>query len=83
MMDAVRPLLPSLATLVDTMVCLAWGVGVSAALGFAVGVAMGLVPLVRATLGPLVAVLSMIPPLALLPILFIRWKPPFPTAPSW
>jgi len=50
---------------------LAWGVGVSAALGFAVGVAMGLIPLVRATLGPLVAVLSMIPPLALLPILFI------------
>lgn len=75
MMDAVRPLLPSLATLVDTMARLAWGVGVSAALGFAVGVAMGLVPLV--------AVLSMIPPLALLPILFIRWKPPFPTAPSW
>jgi len=50
---------------------LAWGVGVSAMLGFAVGVAMGLIPLVRATLGPLVAVLSMIPPLALLPILFI------------
>lgn len=50
---------------------LAWGVGVSAALGFGVGVAMGLVPLVRATLGPLAAVLSMIPPLALLPILFI------------
>ena len=50
---------------------LAWGVGVSAVLGFAVGVAMGLIPLVRATLGPLVAVLSMIPPLALLPILFI------------
>lgn len=81
MMDAVRPLLPSLATLVDTMARLAWGV--SAALGFAVGVAMGLVPLVRAMLGPLVAVLSMIPPLALLPILFIRWKPSFPTAPSW
>lgn len=50
---------------------LAWGVGVSAVLGFAVGVAMGLIPLVRVTLGPLVAVLSMIPPLALLPILFI------------
>ena len=50
---------------------LAWGVGVSAVLGFAVGVAMGLVPLLRATFGPLTAVLSMIPPLALLPILFI------------
>lgn len=50
---------------------LAWGVGTSALLGFSVGVAMGLVPLLRATLGPLTAVLSMIPPLALLPILFI------------
>jgi NitT/TauT family transport system permease protein len=50
---------------------LAWGVGVSAVLGFAVGVAMGLVPLLRAAFGPLTAVLSMIPPLALLPILFI------------
>jgi NitT/TauT family transport system permease protein len=50
---------------------LAWGVGASALLGFTVGVAMGTVPLVRATLAPLAAVLSMIPPLALLPILFI------------
>ena len=50
---------------------LAWGVGVSAALGFALGVAMGLIPLLRATFGPLTAVLSMVPPLALLPILFI------------
>jgi NitT/TauT family transport system permease protein len=36
-----------------------------------VGVAMGLLPVAAAALGPFVAVVSMAPPLALLPILFI------------
>ena len=35
------------------------------------GIVIGLLPLAGATLGPVVAVLSMVPPLALLPILFI------------
>jgi NitT/TauT family transport system permease protein len=43
----------------------------SAAIGLVLGVAIGVVPLVRATLAPFVAALSMIPPLAVLPILFI------------
>ena len=50
---------------------LALGIGVAAALGFACGVGVGLLPLLGALLGPFIAVLSMIPPLALLPILFI------------
>jgi NitT/TauT family transport system permease protein len=41
------------------------------ALGFGVGT--GLIPLVRAGLAPFIAVLSMIPPLAVLPILFISF----------
>ncbi len=44
---------------------------VSALLGVMLGVAIGVIPHVRATLAPFVAVLSMIPPLAILPILFI------------
>jgi NitT/TauT family transport system permease protein len=43
----------------------------SAAIGLVFGVATGVIPLVRATLAPFIAALSMIPPLAVLPILFI------------
>jgi NitT/TauT family transport system permease protein len=43
----------------------------SATLGLAVGLAIGAVPVVRAVLAPFIAALSMIPPLAILPILFI------------
>ncbi len=47
------------------------GVGLSAFVALALGLLIGLLPLVRASLAGFVAVLSMIPPLALLPILFI------------
>jgi NitT/TauT family transport system permease protein len=47
------------------------GLLVATALGLVVGVATGLIPYVRAGLSPLVAVASMVPPMALLPILFI------------
>jgi len=43
----------------------------SAAIGLVFGVVIGVIPLVRSTLAPFVAALSMIPPLAILPILFI------------
>ncbi len=52
---------------------LAIGVAVAAAIGLGLGVAIGLFPYVSATLSPFVAVMSMIPPLALLPILFIAF----------
>ncbi len=45
--------------------------GISSAIGIAVGLAIGVVPLARATLAPLIAGLCMIPPLAILPVLFI------------
>ena len=47
------------------------GIGISAFLGLIFGLLIGLLPLVRSFLAQFVAVLSMIPPLALLPILFI------------
>ncbi len=47
------------------------GVAISAALGLVVGVALGALPLVSAGLSPFVASLSLIPPMAVLPILFI------------
>ncbi|MEM6577989.1 MAG: ABC transporter permease subunit [Pseudomonadota bacterium] len=50
---------------------LALGVGIAAALATILGLLIGLLPHVRATLAAFVAVVSMIPPLAVLPILFI------------
>lgn len=50
---------------------IAYALAISAAIGVAVGLAIGAVPLVRSIAAPFVAALSMIPPLAVLPILFI------------
>jgi NitT/TauT family transport system permease protein len=50
---------------------LAVGVGISALTGLVFGVLLGSIPYLRANLAPFVAVLSMIPPMAVLPILFI------------
>ncbi|MEE4301075.1 MAG: ABC transporter permease subunit [Pseudomonadales bacterium] len=50
---------------------LAAGVGTGATIGLVLGVLSGLLPIVRAPLSPLLAAVAMVPPLALLPILFI------------
>lgn len=47
------------------------GLGLGALIGLFFGVAVGVVPYLRATLQPFIAALSMIPPLAILPILFV------------
>ncbi len=47
------------------------GIAVSAILGLSLGLLNGAVPLVRANLSPLITILSLIPPMAVLPILFI------------
>lgn len=47
------------------------GVGISAFIGLIVGVVNGMLPLIRATFSPLVTAISLIPPMAILPILFI------------
>ncbi len=50
---------------------LALGLGIAAVVGLTLGLAIGLLPIAGAGFGTLVAVLSMIPPMAVLPILFI------------
>jgi NitT/TauT family transport system permease protein len=47
------------------------GVGIATVSTLIIGIALGVVPLVRAALGPLVTVIAVIPPIAVLPILFI------------
>ncbi len=44
---------------------------ISASLGLLLGLAIGVLPMLRAALAPFVAAISLIPPLAVLPILFI------------
>jgi len=44
---------------------------ISSVLGLSLGLAMGVIPYVRVTFTPFIAAVSLIPPLALLPILFI------------
>lgn len=59
---------------VDTLASLArllTGLVIATLIGVVVGIATGLVPHVRATFAAFIAVVSMIPPMALLPILFI------------
>jgi NitT/TauT family transport system permease protein len=50
---------------------LALGLGIATAIGLVLGLSIGLLPVVGASLSTLIAVLSMIPPMAVLPILFI------------
>ncbi|MGQ0699668.1 MAG: ABC transporter permease [Panacagrimonas sp.] len=50
---------------------LAYGLGIATVIGLVLGLAIGVVPFVNALFAPLMAVLSMIPPMAVLPILFI------------
>lgn len=54
-----------------SLVRLLGGVGIAAILSLSLGMLIGLLPYARSTLSGFVAVLSMVPPLALLPILFI------------
>jgi NitT/TauT family transport system permease protein len=59
---------------VDTLASLerlAVGLSVSALIGLCLGLAIGVLPYVRATIAAFVAAVSLIPPLAVLPILFI------------
>ncbi|MBU1284043.1 MAG: ABC transporter permease [Gammaproteobacteria bacterium] len=49
------------------------GIGIAALAGLCLGIAAGILPLFGAPLSPLLTVLSMVPPLAILPILFITF----------
>jgi NitT/TauT family transport system permease protein len=56
---------------ISSMSLLIWALSISTAIALVMGIFIGLLPVANSTFGPIVAVLSMVPPLALLPILFI------------
>ncbi|MCG6970109.1 MAG: ABC transporter permease [Gammaproteobacteria bacterium] len=55
----------------SSLIRLGLGIGISALVGLVFGIATGAIPYVRANLSPLITAISMIPPMAILPILFI------------
>jgi len=52
---------------------LALGVGIAAGAGLVLGIVLGALPLANAALAPFVAAVSLVPPLAILPILFLAF----------
>lgn len=52
---------------------LGMGLGIATTSALLVGLVLGVLPPVRATLGPLVTAIAVVPPIALLPILFIAF----------
>ena len=59
------------ADTLSSLKLLLMGVGISAALGLSVGLLNGGIPLFRTPVSPVVTAVSLIPPMAILPILFI------------
>lgn len=49
------------------------GISISAAIGLMIGLLNGLLPSVRAGLSPFITIVSLVPPMAILPILFITF----------
>ena len=70
----VDPRTGEITALADTSASL-WRLGVGVAIAtlstLLVGIALGVIPLVRAALGPIITIIAVIPPIAVLPILFI------------
>ncbi len=56
-----------------SLIRIAVGVLISATLGLTIGLFTGLIPLARANLSPIITIISLIPPMAILPILFISF----------
>jgi NitT/TauT family transport system permease protein len=69
--DPLTGQVPLVADTVASLKRLGAGIGLAAAVTLVLGLAIGLLPLARANLGPLVGTIAVIPPVAVLPILFI------------
>lgn len=63
--------IPLIADTSASLERLGYGLVISTALALVLGIVLGLLPLMRAGFGPLVAAIAVIPPIAVLPVLFI------------
>ncbi len=57
----------------SSLIRLGAGMSISALLALTLGISIGFLPLLRSSLAPVVAAISLVPPLAVLPILFIAF----------
>ncbi len=57
----------------SSFIRLGMGIGISAFLAITLGISIGFLPIARSVLAPVVAAISLVPPLAVLPILFIAF----------
>ncbi|MCA6286754.1 MAG: ABC transporter permease, partial [Phenylobacterium sp.] len=69
--DPVTGAVPLVADTLASLARLGLGLGISTGATLVLGLVLGLLPIVRASLGPLVAAIAVIPPIAILPVLFI------------
>lgn len=69
--DVRSGLVPLWADTAASLKRLVLGVGIAALAALITGIALGLVPVLRAQLSPLLSAISLVPPMALLPILFV------------
>jgi len=63
--------IPLIADTKASLVRLGAGIGLATVVTLVLGLSIGLLPIIRSGLGPLVAAISVVPPIAVLPILFI------------
>lgn len=76
LMSKVDPLTGEAPLLVDTLASLkriGVALGLSTGVALILGIGLGLLPLLRAGFGPLVSAIAVVPPIAVLPILFIAF----------
>lgn len=69
--DRVTGDIPLIADTLASMSRLGWAVGIATAVTLLFGLLLGMLPTMRATFGPLVATIAVIPPIAILPMLMI------------
>jgi NitT/TauT family transport system permease protein len=65
--------IPLVADTKASLARLGAGIGLATSTALILGLGIGLLPIARASLGPLVSAISVVPPIAILPILFITF----------
>ena len=69
--DPVKNIIPMLADTGASMERLVIGLAIATLATLVIGLIVGLLPVIRAGLGPVIAAIAVVPPIAILPILFI------------
>jgi NitT/TauT family transport system permease protein len=69
--DPVKGIIPLIADTGASLERLLLGLAIATVTTLVIGLVVGLLPAIRASLGPLIAAIAVVPPIALLPVLFI------------